>query len=102
MLHQVRSSPPAVVFTAQLEVAQHYGDLCACDDQDDKHQAQEAEQVVELVQPHGRQDEEELNEDCPERQNPANEDAENRVHVPRLLRNLAWDLVGTYWVLICW
>ena len=99
---RARSLPPAVVFTAQLEVAQHYGDLCARDHQDDKHQAQEAKQVVELVQPHRCQDEEELDEDRPKRQDPANEDAENGVHIPGLFRNLARDFVGAYWVLIRW
>lgn len=37
-----------VVLRAQLEVAQHDGDLSARDNQDDEHQGQEAKQVVEL------------------------------------------------------
>jgi hypothetical protein len=37
-----------VVLTAELEVAQHDGDLGARHDQDQEHQRQEAEQVVEL------------------------------------------------------
>ena len=41
-----------VILATELEVAEHDGDLCAGDDQDDEHQAQEAEQVVELVKPH--------------------------------------------------
>lgn len=74
--------PPVVVLATKLEVAEHDGDLRAGDDQDDEHQAQEAEQVVELVKPHGGQDEEELNEDCSKRQDASYEDAEHRVHVP--------------------
>ena len=85
-----------------MEVTQHNGDLCASDDEDDEHQAQEAEQVVELVQPHGCQDEEELDEDCSKGQNAANEDAEHRVHVPGLLWNLPGDLVSSHWVLQRW
>lgn len=42
------NAPPVVVLGAQLEVAQHDGDLRARDRQDHRHQAQEAEQVVEL------------------------------------------------------
>ena len=39
---------------AELEVTHHDGDLCAGDGQDDEHQEEEPEQVVELVQPDGR------------------------------------------------
>lgn len=76
-----------VVLAAQLEVAQHYGDLCTGDDQDDKYQAQEAEEIVELVQPHGGEDEEQLNEDCSKWQNAAYQNAEQRIHVPSLHNN---------------
>lgn len=72
-----RHSPPAVVFTAELEIAEHDGDLCAGDDQDDVHEAEEAEEVVELVQPHGGQDEEELDEDRAKGQDAANQHAEH-------------------------
>jgi hypothetical protein len=49
-----------VVLAAQLEVAQHHGDLCTREAQDDEHQGQEAKEVVELVEPHAGQDEEQL------------------------------------------
>ena len=78
------NAPPVVVFTAQLEVAQYNGDLSASDEEDNKHQAQEAKQVVELVQPHGSEDEEELNEHCAEGQDASNQDAEQGIHVPGL------------------
>jgi len=71
-----------VVLAAELEVAEHDGDLGAGDEQDDKHQAQEAEEVVELVQPHGGEDEEKLDEDRSEGQDAPYQDAEHRVHVP--------------------
>eukprot|EP00983_Pelagomonas_calceolata_P083333 1156138-Pelagomonas_calceolata.AAC.23 len=45
---EVRAPPPMVVLRAQLEVAEHDGDLRARDQQDDEHQRQEAKQVVEL------------------------------------------------------
>lgn len=98
---ETRNTPPAVVLAAELEVAQYYCDLCACDDQYHKDQAQEAEEVVELVEPHGGEDEEELDEDCAERQNASNQDAKHRVHVPWLLRYLPGNLVGAHWVLEC-
>ena len=77
-----------IVFATQLEVAQDDGDLCAGDDQDDKHQAQEPEEVVELVQPHAGQDEEELDEDGAKGQDAPNQNAEHRVHVPGLQRQV--------------
>ena len=43
------SLPPAVVFTAKLKVAQHDCDFCTGDDENHKNEAQEAEEVVELV-----------------------------------------------------
>lgn len=51
-----------VVFRAELEVAQHDGDLHTCDDEDQEHQGEEPKDVVELVQPNGRQNEEQLDE----------------------------------------
>ena len=100
--NRIGDSPPAIVFAAELEVAQHYGNLCACDDQDHKHQAKEAEEVVELVEPHGGQNEEELNEDSAKWQNASNQDAEHWVHVPWLFRYLSGDLIGAHGVLKCW
>ena len=73
-----------VVLGAQLEVAEDNGDLGAGDDEDDKDEAEEAKEVVELVEPHGGQDEEQLDEDCSERQDASHQHAEHRVHVPRL------------------
>ena len=97
-----RNIPPSVILTAELEIAEHNSDLCACDDQDHKHEAEEAEEVVELVQPHGGENEEELNEDGSKRQNASNEDAEHRVHVPRLLGDLPGDFVGAHRVFKRW
>lgn len=100
--NRTRDVPPAVVLAAELEVAQHYGDLCACDDQDHKHQAKEAEEIVKLVEPHGAEDEEELNEDSAKRQNASNQDAEHRVHVPWLFRYLPGNFIGAHWIFKCW
>ena len=47
--------PPVVVFGAELEVAHDDGDLGACEEENDQHQKEEAEEVVELVKPHRRQ-----------------------------------------------
>ena len=59
---------PVVVFGTELEIAQDDRDLGARDDQDAKHDEEEAEDVVVLVQPDGREDEEELDEDGAEGQ----------------------------------
>ena len=47
--------------SAELKVGHHYGNLGAGDDEDDKDEEEEAKEVVELVLPDGRQDEEQLN-----------------------------------------
>ena len=58
----------ATHLSAKLEVGEHDADLAAADGQDDVHQEQEAEHVVELVLPDGREDEEELDKHGSERQ----------------------------------
>ena len=65
-----------VVFAAQLEVAHDNGDLRAGDQQDDEHQEEEAEHVVELMLPDGREDEEQLNEHRAEGQNTSHQDSD--------------------------
>ena len=49
-----------VVLGAELEVAHDDRDLGAGDDQDEEDEEQEAKHVVELVQPDGGEDKEEL------------------------------------------
>lgn len=98
---KVRPPPPVVILGTELEVGKHDGDLRAGDEQDDKHKGQEAKQVVELMQPHGRENEEELNEYGTEGEDTSDEAGEDGVHVPRLLRDLARDLVGADWFLSC-
>jgi len=60
--HSKWPPPPAVVFSTELEIDHHYGNLWAGDDQDDEHQEQEPKQVVELALIDGGEDEEQLNE----------------------------------------
>ena len=43
--------------------SQHDGHLGACDHQDEHHEGEEAEDVVEALQPDGGHDEEQLDED---------------------------------------
>jgi hypothetical protein len=71
-----------VYLTAQLEVAEHDGDLGARDDEDGKHEREETEDVIELMQPHGSENEEQLDEYRTKGKNPADEDGEDLVHVP--------------------
>mmetsp|Transcript_56199 Transcript_56199/g.133436 ORF Transcript_56199/g.133436 Transcript_56199/m.133436 type:complete len:338 (-) Transcript_56199:1076-2089(-) len=89
-----RPPPPVVVLAAQLEVAHHNRDLGASEEEDDEDEEEEAEEVVELVQPDGGQHVEHLHEHRAEGEDAADEDVEERVHEPRLLRYLARDLVG--------
>jgi len=92
---QERSPPPIIIFTAQLEVAHDNRDLGAGQNQNDKDDRKEAKNVIKLVQPDGRQDEEQLNEDGPERKDSSHQDREQRPHIPNLLGDLARDLVGS-------
>ena len=54
--------------SAELKVGHHYGNLRAGDDEDDKDEEEEAKEVVELVLPDGRQDEEQLNKHSSKRE----------------------------------
>ena len=64
------------------------GYLAAGDDEDDEHQEQEPEHVVELVFIYSGEDEEELYEASTKRQNPSHEGTDDRVHVPYLATHL--------------
>lgn len=85
-----------VVLTAELEVAEHNCDLSTSNQEDDKDYEQKAEDVVELVQPHWGQDEEKLNEHSSKRKDSSNENGEDRLHIPSLLRNLSRDFVSLH------
>ena len=54
--------------SAELKVGHHYGNLRAGNDEDDKDEEEEAKEVVELVLPDGRQDEEQLNKHSSKRE----------------------------------
>ena len=95
-----RAPLPRVVLVAQLEIRQHDGHLGACDDEDEQHEREEAEDVVEALQPDGGHDEEELDEDGAEGEDAAHQHVERAAHVPRLLGDLPRDLVGAARVLV--
>ena len=95
---QKRSPPPAVVFCAQVKVAQEYRSLRACDDEYQVDHGQEAEHVVELMRPDAVQNEEQLNEYAAERQNAAHNDAGQWACVKVLRRYLTRDLIGACWI----
>ena len=52
--------------------------------------------MIKINLPHGREDEEKLDENRAEWEYSADEGAEPRRHVPRLRRDLPWDLVRTH------
>lgn len=81
---------PVVVFGAELEVAEHHGDVCTGDDEDDKHKQQESENVVVVAHPQGLQDEEHLDENGAVRENTADGDGEATPQEPRLVRDLQY------------
>jgi len=90
--------PPAPILSGQLEVRQGDGDLGARHNEDNENQEKEAKEVVELVLPDGRHDEEHLRKDGAERQHSSNQRHEDRVQEPRLIRdrprgggNAHWD-----------
>ena len=53
---------------AELEITHHNRDLSTSQDQDGEHDGQEAKQVIELMEPDRREDEEKLDEDSTKRQ----------------------------------
>mmetsp|Transcript_30367 Transcript_30367/g.91946 ORF Transcript_30367/g.91946 Transcript_30367/m.91946 type:complete len:473 (+) Transcript_30367:321-1739(+) len=82
-----------VILRRQLEIRQSDGYLRARDQEDAEHERQEPEEVVELVLPQRRHDEEQLGEDGTEGQDPADHAGEHRLDEPRLRGDLPWDLV---------
>ena len=62
----------------ELEVGHHYGNLRACDEEDNKDEEEETEQVVKLVLPNGTQDEKQLHKHSTKRKDTGNERAEER------------------------
>jgi hypothetical protein len=57
-----------VVLAAKLEIAHHNSDLGASKDQNQKHDEQKAKDVVELLTPNRRQNEEQLDKHSTKRQ----------------------------------
>ena len=76
-----------LTFATQAEVNEHDGDLRTRDDENTKYSKEETEEVIELVLPDGGHDEEDLDEAGAEGQHTADEDEEEGVHVPGLIRN---------------
>lgn len=84
-----------VVFGTQMEIAQQYGCLGACDDENPKDQEQKSKHVVHLAGPQRIQYEEQLNENASKWQHTAHNDARNGLRVNRLVWNLTWNLICT-------
>jgi len=76
------------VFGTYLEVAHDDGNFCAGGDKDEEHTHQETEDIVDLMEPQGRHDEEELDADGAKRQDATQSNREQWVSVPHLLRNV--------------
>ncbi len=67
--------------------------LAARDEQDEEDYQKEPKDVVVLVEPDRREDEEQLDEDGAEGQHAAYQDSESGLHVPRLRRDAPRDEV---------
>mmetsp|Transcript_19970 Transcript_19970/g.33440 ORF Transcript_19970/g.33440 Transcript_19970/m.33440 type:complete len:441 (-) Transcript_19970:986-2308(-) len=93
---QIGPPPPLVVLVAQLEVAHHDRNLRTRRNQDDQHDKQKSKHEVQLMQPHGGHDEEQLDAHGSKGQNAAQRNAEGWVRVPHLIRNMPGDLVGAH------
>jgi len=90
------SPPPTVVLIHQLEVAEQDGHLGAGHHQHNHHQEQEAEDVVNLVQPQRGHDEIQLDGDRAKGEHTSEQAGHHRVQVPLLLGDRAGDLVGAH------
>jgi len=86
-----------VVFRAELEITHDDSDLRASDDEYDEDNEKETKEVVELMQPNGGHNEEKFDEDCTKWKDSSHQNREDWIHVPYLIRNLSWDLVGSHW-----
>ena len=73
-----------IILIDELEVHQNDRNFCARDCEDEQDQKQEPKQVVDLVQPHGREDEEEFDEHSAEGQGASNDHEHHWVNIPCL------------------
>mmetsp|Transcript_11705 Transcript_11705/g.31519 ORF Transcript_11705/g.31519 Transcript_11705/m.31519 type:complete len:238 (+) Transcript_11705:1580-2293(+) len=96
--------PPPVILCAKMEVCHYNGDLRRGNRQDEKHQKDEAKQVVEFVLPNRGDNKEHLDKDGTEWHQPSQHDRGYWTHIPHLSGNLArygidpaWKL---HWVLL--
>lgn len=88
-----------VILAAQLEVAHDNGDFGAGQYENHEHDKEEAKDVVEVVTPDGRKDEEQFDEYSTKRQDSSHQDRKQGAHVPHLFGNLSWNLIGPHWVI---
>ena len=79
---QKRAPPEAVVLVAKLEVCQNNGELRAHQREHDEHQEQEAEDVVELVEPQRAENEKQFHKDHSEREDSAHKNGDEGGEVP--------------------
>jgi len=84
-----------IILAAKLEVTHDDCDFSASEDENNEDDGQESKDVIELMQPDRRENEEEFDEDCTEGKNASHENREKGFHVPNLLGNLSWDLIGS-------
>jgi len=84
-----------IILAAKLEVTHDDCDFSASEDENNEDDGQESKDVIELMQPDRRENEEEFDEDGTERKNASHENGEKGFHVPNLFGNLSWDLIGS-------
>ena len=78
-----------------MKVSHDNCDFSARNDQNDKHDEEKGENIVELMTPHRCQDEEQLDEHGAERQHTAHQRREHWRQIPHLFRNLQTNKQST-------
>ncbi|KAH3668158.1 hypothetical protein OGAPHI_001912 [Ogataea philodendri] len=91
--NEERPPLPLVVFVAQGVVGEQKGHEESCDDHEHEAEEQESKHVVDSVEPQRVEDEVHLDGNCSEWEDTGNQGHVRSLQVPRLFRDLSWNLV---------
>lgn len=91
-----------IVFVTHVEITHQDSHLGTRHDQDTKHQEQEANAIIDSVEPDRVHDKIKLNKDSTKGQDATHQDGGSRLQVKGLIGNLTRDLVGTNGWLDTW
>eukprot|EP00665_Eupelagonemidae_sp_cell47_P011588 gene11588-biopygen5586 len=91
--------PPPVVLEDKLVINDYDGGEHGGDEDDEEHEAEEAEDVVDHPLPQARQDEAQLDEGSPERDDAGDDEEDDLAHVPTLRGDLPLQALHLHGVL---